>query len=175
MHDKRNVFQRCSARRQKGLKPSACLTQLNIFCFSVSELLGPRQVAVTWTAEKAVPARLMNSFQKSSSLYRRRLNASVGQLIPQERTRLTLCDGLHVRLILQPKAEVFQLAGSLPRRAKRTPVPAELDLYGDLVASPALLGHSRYALNVVAQSFSLRDHSTQRFMNCSPMRKTAFL
>ena len=55
---------------------------------------------------------------------------------PLERTRLASCDDLHVRLLLQPKAGVFQLAGSLPgcrnpRRVRRTPVPAELDFCRD--------------------------------------------
>ena len=84
-----------------------------------------------------------NNFQKSSSLYRRRLHANVGHPISARTDTFDFVRRLlvlHVILLLQPKAGVFQLADSLPgcrnpRRVQRTPVPAELDLCRDACLS----------------------------------------
>ena len=103
--------------------------------FGVSVLLAPKQEAVAWTAEKAVPAGLTAS-RKAVAYIDGVFTPMSAIRFPLERTRLTLCDDLHVILLLQPKAGVFQLADSLPgcrnpRRVQRTPVPAEQDLRRD--------------------------------------------
>ena len=85
--------------------------------------------------EKAVPAGLTDS--RKAVTYIDGVSTPMSAIrFPLERTRLTLCDDLHVILLLQPKAGVFQLADSLPgcrnpRRVQRTPVPAEQDLRRD--------------------------------------------
>ena len=127
----------CNGRRQEGAKSTTCLTHSLKDCilFGASELLASRQEAVNWTAEKAVPAGLTAS--RKAVVCSVCVSTPVLAIrFPLERTCLTLCDDLHIRSLLQPKAEVFQLAGSRPgcrnpRLAQRTPVPAELDLCRD--------------------------------------------
>ena len=98
-------------------------------------LLAPKQEAVAWTAEKAVPAGLTAS--RIAVAYIDGVSTPMLAIrFGLERTRLTLCDDLHVILLLQPKAAVSKLADSLPgcrnpRRVQRTPVPAEQDLCRD--------------------------------------------
>ena len=104
---------------------------------STSTWVAPKQEAVAWTAEKAVPAGLTAS-RKAVAYIDGVSTPMLAIRYPLELTRLTLCDDLHVILRLQPKAGVFQLAiaDSLPgcrnpRRVQRTPVPAEQDLCRD--------------------------------------------
>ena len=98
-------------------------------------LLAPKQEAVAWTAEKAVSAGL-TACRKAVAFIDGVSTPMLAIRFLLERTRLTLCDDLHVILLLQPKAGVFQLADSLPgyrnpRRVQRTPIPAEQDLCRD--------------------------------------------
>ena len=82
------------------------------YSFGVSVLLAPKQEAVAWTAEKAVPVGLTTS-RKAAAYIDGVSTPMLAIRFALERTRLTLCDDLHVILLLQPfnSQTFFQGAG----------------------------------------------------------------